>query len=289
MDNKSFDVRKEARFGIGFRREHFETLFQRNEGIDFLEILPENFMDFGGRPARALDRALERWPVVIHGVSLNIGGLGPLDEAYLDALGRVVARVHPPWTTDHLSASGAHGVNYHDLVPLPFTREAVEYVAGRVRQVQARLGVPFGLENPSYYLQMPGAEMSEAEFVVEVLRRADCGMLLDVNNVFVNATNHGYDPRAFIDAIPVDRVLQIHLGGHEDLGDMLLDTHGRPVRDEVYDLYDYATRRIGPRWTLLERDNDIPPVEELLAEVARLRSIEAASRGGTLHAEARAT
>lgn len=286
MNGQSIDLRKEARFGIGFRREHFESVFQRNEGIDFLEILPENFMDFGGRPARALDRALERWPVVIHGVSLNIGGLGPLDESYLDALGRLINRVRPPWFTDHLSASGAHSVNYHDLVPLPFTREAVDHVAERVRQVQARFGVPFGLENPSYYLRMPGAEMTEAEFIASVLRRADCGLLLDVNNVFVNATNHGYDARAFIDAIPADRVLQVHLGGHEDLGDMLLDTHGRPVRDEVFDLYDYAMKRMGPRWTLLERDNDIPPVEDLLAEVARLRAIEAAARGGTPTAEA---
>lgn len=279
MHAKPIEVRKEARFGIGFRREHFETIFQRNEGIDFLEILPENFMDFGGRPARALEQALERWPVTIHGVSLNIGGLGPLDDVYLEALGRVIARVRPPWFTDHLSASGAHSVHYHDLVPLPFNRAAVDHVVERVRRVQARLDVPFGLENPSYYMKLPGAEMTEAEFVNEVLHRADCGMLLDVNNVFVNATNHGYDARAFINALPADRVLEVHMAGHEDLGDLLLDTHGRPVRDEVFALYEYAVRRIGPRWTLLERDNDVPPVERLLDEVAHLRAIEVRTRG----------
>lgn len=288
MNRSPVDIRQEARFGIGFRREHFETLFQRQEGIDFLEILPENFMGFGGRPHRALEKALERWPVTMHAVSLNLGGLGPLDESFLDALWRFIQWVRPPWFTDHLSASGAHSVNYHDLVPLPFTREAVDHVVGRIRQVQARLGVPFGLENPSYYMKLPGAEMTEAEFINEVLHRADCGMLLDVNNVFVNATNHGYDARAFIDSLPAHRVLEVHMAGHEDLGDLLLDTHGRPVRDEVFDLYEYAVRRIGPRWTLLERDNDIPPVEVLLGEVARLRAIEAGARAGGRPREAAA-
>lgn len=284
MQHGTIEVRQEARFGIGFRREHFESIFERHDGIGFLEILPENFMDFGGRPARALERALERWPVTLHGVSLNIGGLGPLDDAFLEALNRMVQRVRPPWFTDHLSASGAHSVNYHDLVPLPFTEEAIDHVVQRIRQFQARLQVPFGLENPSYYMMLPGAEMTEAEFVNEVLRRADCGMLLDVNNVYVNARNHGYDPEAFIDAMPADRVLEIHMAGHEDLGDLLLDTHGRPVRDEVYDLYRYAVRRIGPRWTLLERDNHVPPIEDLLDEVARLRAV---AEGAALPAAAR--
>ena len=264
-------------FGLGLRRELFDGIFEPDVDIDFVEILPENFMGFGGRPQEVLEHARERWPVLVHGVSLSLGGPDPLDEAYLDDLARILRRLEAPWFSDHLSFSKAHGVAYHDLLPLPFTEEAVRHVTNRIRQVQDRMGRPFLVENPSYYVALAGAEMTEAEFVREVVTRADCGLLLDVNNVYVNARNHGYDAHAFLDAMPAGRVLEYHVAGHDDSGPFLVDSHGTPVRDEVYALYEYAVRTLGPAWTLLERDNAVPPVPDLLREVSELR--RAAARG----------
>ncbi|RJO64909.1 MAG: DUF692 domain-containing protein [Myxococcales bacterium] len=258
-------------FGVGLRRPHFDEIGDNHEGVDFLEIISENFMRFGGRPRHVLDRMIERFPIVLHGVSLSIGSLDPLNEDYLHALKDVVGRVRPPWFSDHLSYSSNFGVEYHDLIPLPFTEEALEHVVRRVERVQETVGIPFLLENPSYYVQMPGGEMTEAEFISEVVRRSGCGLLLDVNNVFVNGTNQGYDPYRFIDSIPTDRVVQYHIAGHDDSGDFLIDTHGRRIKPEVYDLYVYALSKTGPKWTLLEWDNDIPPLKTLLAENGHVR------------------
>jgi uncharacterized protein (UPF0276 family) len=261
----------ELTFGVGLRRPHFDGILENNAGIDFLEILSENYMAFGGRPRRVLRAAAERFPIVMHGVSLNIGGLDPLNPDYLVRLGRLIEEVRPPWFSDHLSYSAHGGVEYNDLIPLPFTEEAVAHVVERIKQVQAIADVPFLLENPSYYVVMPGAEMSEAEFVCEVVRRADCGLLLDVNNVHVNAVNHGYDARAFIDAMPAERVLQYHIAGHDSSGEFVIDTHGSYIIDEVYALYRYTLGRIGPAWTLLEWDNNIPSLEQLLRENDNVR------------------
>lgn len=258
-------------FGLGLRRPHFDEIFENHGGVDFLELISENFMDFGGRTRAILERAIETFPVVAHGVSLSVGGPDPLKEDYLERLKTFVRFVKPPWFSDHLCYTSAFGVEYHDLMQLPFTEEAVKHVAERIKKIQGKIGIPFLVENISYYAVMPG-EMTEAEFTREVVTRADCGLLLDVNNVFVNGTNHGYDPRAFIDAMPADRVLQYHIGGHDASGPFIVDTHSRPVRGEVLDLYAYTLRKIGPAWTLLEWDNDIPGLDVLLAENDKVRS-----------------
>ncbi len=270
---------KELRFGVGLRRNHFDTIHENHEGIDFLEILPENYMDFGGRPRHVLRRAREQFPIVTHGVSLSIGGLDPLDMDYLRGVRELVKELDAPWFSDHLCYASAFGVQYHDLLPLPFTAEAIDHVVARVRTAQEFVGRPLLLENPSYYVEMPGKEMSEAEFLVAVATRADCGILLDVNNVYVNATNHGYDARAFIDAMPAERVLQLHIAGHDDTGPFLIDTHGSHIIDEVFDLYAYTLKRIGPAWTLLEWDNEIPDLPVLLAENANVRRVAASALG----------
>ena len=263
--------------GVGLRRQHFDSILEHHPGVDFFEILPENFMRFGGRPRDILKRAADSLPIVIHGTALSIGGPDPLSERYLDELEELIRLVRPPWFSDHLCYSSAHGVEYFDLIPLPFTEEVVAHVVDRVKAVQDRMGIPFLVENPSYYVKMPGAEMTEAEFVHAIVTRADCGLLLDVNNVFVNATNHGYDPRAYVDAMPRGRVLQYHMAGHFQDEDVLIDTHGAAVRQEVLDLYEYTLGVLGPAWTLLEWDNNIPPLDDLLAENDRVRA--SAERG----------
>jgi hypothetical protein len=266
-------------YGIGLRSKHFDTLWDHADDFDFLEVLCENFMAFGGKPAAVLDRARERFPLVLHGVGLSIGRPEPLDEGYLDALFALARRIEAPWFSDHLCFSSAFGVTYHDLVPLPFVEEAVARVAERARALQARAGVPFLIENPSYYIAFAASEMSEAEFLTEIVERADCGLLLDINNVYVNAENHGYDPRAFIDALPLDRVVQLHMAGHQRLPDVIIDTHGDHVVDPVLELFQYTIAKTGPVATLLEWDNDIPPIETMVAENDKIRRAGVAVHG----------
>lgn len=260
--------------GIGLRRDHWDDLFRDGAapGVDFLEILSENFMRRGGRPARALAQAAERWPLVLHGTALSIGSVDPLDPDYLDALAELADRARPHWISDHLCFSSAYGTHYLDLVPLPFTEESLAHVADRVRAVQHRLGRPFLLENPSYYIEYTASTMTEADYLTALCERADCGLLLDVNNIWVNAKNHDYDPYAFVDALPAHRVVQIHLAGHEDQGDVIIDTHGAPMIDPVLDLYAHTLRRTGPVATLIEWDNAIPPLPRLLEENDRARA-----------------
>ncbi|MCB9736182.1 MAG: DUF692 domain-containing protein [Deltaproteobacteria bacterium] len=259
-------------YGIGLRRTHFDTLPAWLERFDFFEVLSENFMAFGGRPREVLRRVAAARPVVLHGVSLSIGSVDPLDESYLDALSGLIDEVKPRWFSDHLCLSSFEEVDYHDLVPLPFTEEAVAHVAERVRAVAGRAPVPFLLENPSYYIAYRDSEMSEAEFLREVVTRADCGLLLDVNNVYVNAENHGYDARAFIDALPLERVAQLHMAGHLVLPDVIIDTHGAPVVPAVMDLFRYVLERTGPVSTLLEWDHDIPPIDVMARELDAIRT-----------------
>ena len=252
--------------GIGLRREFYEALPQTERSLDWVEIIPENFLTLGGRSRRALDACAERWPVLPHGVGLNIGGPDALDEDYLTRLTALVKEVDAPFFSDHLCYSRLGGVVLHDLLPLPFNEEAVEHVVPRVREVMARVGRPFLLENPSYYARMPGGTLAEASFLRTVVEQADCGLLLDVNNVFVNARNHGYDPRAFIDALPLERVVQIHLAGHTRYPDVIIDTHIGPIIDDVWSLYRYVLARTGPVSTLIEWDQDIPSLEAVLEE-----------------------
>lgn len=266
-------------YGVGLRRLHWDELFDHAGDVDFLELLAENFMGSGGRIRAVRDRAAAGFPIVLHGTALSIGSVSPLDRDYLDALGQLIRDTRALWFSDHLCFSSAFGVEYHDLMPVPFTEEALAHVAARVRAVQAIADVPFLLENPSYYVQFGASEMSEAEFLRALVERADCGLLLDVNNVFVNSRNHGYDPRAFIDALPLDRVAQIHMAGHHDLGDVIIDTHGAPVIDPVLELYAYTIERTGPVSTLLEWDNEIPPLPVLLAENEKVRRAGTAVTG----------
>jgi uncharacterized protein len=241
--------------------------------VGWLEIAPENYMHRGGRFADGLARCRERWPIVTHGLCLSLGGFDPLDGAYLRELRAFVESVGTPWHSDHLCFGAVDGVALHDLLPLPFHEASVRRVVERVRRAQDALGLPLAVENVSAYAQMPGATMSEADFVAEIAERADCGLLLDVNNIFVNSLNHGFDPHAALARYPLGRVVQMHVAGHELVGDRWIDTHGAPVRDEVLELLGVALEATGPVPVLLERDDNFPPWGELCAEIARVDSV----------------
>jgi uncharacterized protein (UPF0276 family) len=227
----------------------------------------------GGRPLDWLDRIRAHYPVVMHGVSLSIGSTDPLDEDYLDRLAALAHRIEPAWVSDHLCWTGVGGINMHDLLPLPYTEEALRQVVGRVGRVQERLGRRILLENVSSYVGFVESALTEWEFLAEVARRADCLILLDINNIHVSAFNNGFDPNDYVDAIPVERVQQFHLAGHDDCGTHIIDTHDHPVVAPVWDLYARAVRRFGPVSTMIERDDRIPPLAELLAELDRARTI----------------
>jgi uncharacterized protein len=220
------------------------------------------------------------YPVVLHGVSLSIGSTDPLDDAYLEALDGLARAVEPAWISDHLCWGTAHGFNAHDLLPLPYTGAMLDHVVGRVQAVQERLRRRILLENPSSYLAFRESEMSEAEFLAEVARRADCGILLDVNNIYVSAHNHRFDPGAYLAAMPAERIGQVHLAGHSVEGDLLIDTHDAVVREEVWQLYADAVRRFGTRPTMIEWDAHVPPFAELTAELDRARAVAATAAGG---------
>lgn len=259
--------------GVGLRRDHFDRILSAPTGVDWFEAISENFMVPGGRPLDILRRVRRDYPVVLHGVSLSIGSTDPLDADYLSRLQALIRAIEPAWVTDHLCWTGVSGVNSHDLLPMPYTEEALAHVVRRVQQVQERLGRRIGLENPSSYLTWTASTISEWDFLAAVAERADCGVMLDVNNVFVSARNHGFDPAAYVDAIPKDRVWQFHLAGHSDHGTHLLDTHDHPVREEVWDLYRRAVRRFGTVPTLIEWDGNIPAWDRLEAESRRAREV----------------
>jgi uncharacterized protein (UPF0276 family) len=227
----------------------------------------------GGNPRRVLEAVRREYPVVLHGVSLSIGSIDPLNRRYLDQLDALARAVEPAWISDHLCWGSAHGIYAHDLLPIPYTEEALAHIAARVQAVQDRLGRRILLENPSSYMQLAGADMTEWEFLAELARRADCGILLDVNNVYVSAHNHGFDPRAYVDALPAERIGQIHLAGHTQEGSLLIDTHDQYVCDDVWDLYDYAIGRLGPRSTMIEWDAQVPEFEVLERELDRAAQI----------------
>ncbi len=262
-------------FGLGLRPEHYAEFGPGPSGVDWLEVISENFMVAGGKPLHHLDRLRRDHPMVMHGVSMSIGSTDPLDLGYLRELKALAARIEPAWLSDHLCWTGVDHHNLHDLLPLPYTEAALRHVADRVRQVQDVLGRRLLLENVSSYVSFEGDEMSEWEFITELLQRADCELLLDVNNVYVSSVNHGFDPRQFIDAMPRERVRQIHLAGHEDHGSYLIDTHGHPVCDAVWSLYRHTVGRFGAVPTMIERDDHIPPLADLLAELGQARQIQA--------------
>jgi uncharacterized protein len=262
--------------GLGLRREHFRHVVEMRPAIGWFEVITENFMVAGGNPRRVLEAVRRDYPVVLHGVSLSIGSTDPLDETYLDGVEALARAVEPAWISDHLSWGTAHGVNAHDLLPLPYTEEALAHVARRVARVQERLGRRILLENPSSYLELDG-DMTEYEFLAELARRADCGILLDVNNVFVSAHNHGWDASAYLAALPAARVGQIHLAGHSEDGELLIDSHDGHVGEGVWRLYGEAVARFGARATMIEWDADVPAFEELEAELARAAACERAA------------
>jgi uncharacterized protein (UPF0276 family) len=265
--------------GVGLREPHFAHLMRTGPadwGVDWFEILSENFLDHRGYAALVLDHVAEHRPVVMHGVSLSIGSVDPLDFAYLDKLAELASRVKPVWISDHLCWTGIAGVNSHDLLPMPLTEASLAHVTARVRAVQDRLGRALILENPSTYLRFAGPQMPEWEYLARLAEDAGCGLLLDVNNVHVSAFNHGFDAAAYIEALPADRIVQVHLAGPRDCGTHLLDTHDSSVLEAVWELYALAMRRTGGVSTLLEWDSDIPPYEELLAELGKARAYRAA-------------
>jgi uncharacterized protein (UPF0276 family) len=233
----------------------------------------ENYLVPGGRPLHNLMRVRERFPIALHGVSLSIGSTTPLDLPYLAQVKALAARVQPVWISDHLCWTGVNGKNLHDLLPLPYTEEALAHVVARVRAVQEILGRRILLENVSSYLAFNDSRMTEWEFLSAVAQQADCLILLDVNNVYVSGVNHEFDPITYLDAIPADRVQQIHLAGHENHGDYLIDTHDQPVPDVVWSLYTEALKRFGAVPTMIERDANIPPLAELEAELRIARRL----------------
>jgi hypothetical protein len=262
-------------FGLGLRPEHYREFLEGRPRVDWLEVLSENYLVPGGRPLHHLDRIRRDVPMVMHGVSLSIGSADPLDLGYLRELKALAARIEPGWISDHLCWTGVDHRNLHDLLPLPYTEASLRHLADRVAQVQEVLGRRLVLENVSSYLSFAADEMSEAEFIVELCRRSDCALLLDVNNVYVSSVNHGFDARAFIDAMPAERVVQIHLAGHQDHGTHLIDTHDAPVCEAVWHLYEHTLRRLGAVPTMIERDDHIPALEALLVELDRARAIAA--------------
>ena len=259
--------------GIGLRREHYDLVLRERPAVAWFEVISENFMGEGGRPRHLLERVRENYPVALHGVSLSIGSAERVNPEYLRRLKELVDRVEPELVSDHLCWASLGGHNSHDLLPLPFTEEAVHTAAQKIRQVQEALGRSILVENISTYLEFAGTPLKEWEFLSAVVEEADCGVLLDVNNIYVNSRNHGFDPVDFIAGVPVGRVRQFHLAGHEDRGDVVIDTHDHPVPDPVWSLFRAAVRRFGPRPALIERDDRIPELHVLQAEAARATAL----------------
>ncbi len=253
--------------GVGLRPQHFNHVLAEQPAVDWFEVITENFMEDYGWSRHVLHNVSERYPVVFHGVSLSIGSSDPLNRSYLDGVKKLANEVSPRWVSDHLCWTGTLGRNSHDLLPLPFTEECLDHVAARVCQVQDHLERPLVLENPSSYVQFKSKDMTEWEFLTALTERTECLLLLDVNNVYVSARNHGFDPTDFIDGVPSDRIVQVHVAGHTDNGAHCIDTHDSAVCDDVWQLYAYLCRSTGPVSTLLEWDANIPAFSDLLAEV----------------------
>ena len=262
-------------FGVGLRAEHYDDVLAGATGADWFEAISDNYMDSFGRPLAILEAVRRDAPVALHGVSLSIGSVDPIDRDYLERLASLIERIEPEIVSDHLCWSRFGGRSLYDLLPLPLTEECLDHVAGRVREVQDVLGRRILLENPSTYLAWNDSTIPEAEFLAELAQRADCGLLLDVNNVYVSAVNLDFDPVAYLDAIPADRVGQIHLAGFSDCGTHLFDTHSRPVSDEVWRLYSYTVDRLGlgDVATMVEWDDDIPEWSRLIEEIDRARDV----------------
>jgi len=268
--------------GIGLRRAFFNEILQNNRDIDWLEIVPENFITFGGRPRDTLKKCLARWPIISHGVGLSLGAVTPFSPDYLQGLKNLLDQLDSPFFSDHLCYSSYGNHQYHDLIPLPFTEESVTHTVERIDQIRDKMKRPLVIENISYYIASENPEMDEATFITEILKRSDAGLLLDINNVYVNSKNHGFDAKEFLAKLPTDKVVQIHLAGHWDRGDVVIDTHGAAVCQDVWELYawytSYAKRSIS---TLIEWDNDIPPLSMILDEAKKAKQVRATALKGS--------
>ncbi|MDH5546162.1 MAG: DUF692 domain-containing protein [Gammaproteobacteria bacterium] len=260
-------------FGLGLRTDHYQQVLDTLPSVDWFEIISENYLVPGGKPLHFLDRIRADYPMVMHGVSMSIGGSEPLNLDYLKQLKQLAQRIDAGWISDHLCWTGFGRHNAHDLLPLPYSEEALNYVSQRIQQVQDILGRRILIENVSSYVEFNDSQMSEWDFVVQVAERSDCLLLVDVNNIYVSARNHQFDAREYIDAIPTHRVQQIHLAGHTDCGTHIIDTHDEPVCDDVWQLYAYAIKRFGEVSTMIERDDNIPPLETLLDELDEARRL----------------
>lgn len=260
-------------YGLGLRSAYYQPILEQMPAVDWFEIVSENFMVQGGKALYYLDAIAERYPLVMHGVSLSIGGPHALDQEYLQQLKSLADRVQPAWISDHLCWSRGNAHQLHDLLPLPYTEESLAYVADRVRQVQDVIQRPLVLENVSSYVRAAGDEFSEWAFLAALSGLSGCELLLDVNNVYVSARNHGFDAWTFIEGLPAHSVRQLHLAGHHDYGDYVIDTHDHPVSDPVWALYQRTLEHLGPVATLLERDDHFPPFDELLAELDKARQL----------------
>lgn len=260
-------------YGLGLRREHYRDFLDTDVPVDFVEVISENFMVDGGQPLDILRRVRERHPVILHGVSMSIGSADGLRGDYLQRLRKLTDAIDPLFVSDHLSWSRFAHFNSHDLLPLPYTEETLAVVCRNIDTAQEALGRPMLFENPSSYVSFAASSMTEWEFLAEMSRRTGCGLLLDVNNIYVSARNHGWDAQAYLRGIPAKAVRQIHLAGHTESEDLLIDTHDQPVNDEVWALYAAATAMLGPIATMIERDDAIPPLRELLAELDIARGL----------------
>lgn len=260
-------------FGLGLRPEHYEAILQQRPALDWLEIITENYLIPGGKPLYFLDQIRRHYPIVMHGVSLSIGSVDPLDFTYLQQVKTLAERIEPIWISDHLCWTGTEGLNMHDLLPLPYTQQTIDHVVSRIQRVQDFLGRQILIENVSSYLTYQQSEMQEWEFLTEIVQRADCYILLDVNNIYVSSVNHDFNPQTYLNNIPPQRIYQIHLAGHANHGDYIIDTHDATVIQAVWDLYASAIKRFGAISTMIERDDNIPPLNELLLEVEEARNV----------------
>ncbi len=264
--------------GVGLRSQHFAAFAEGAVQVDWVEAISENFMMQGGRALSVLDAVRCERPVALHGVAMCIGSRDPINPDYIRRLKSLITRVEPAYVSDHLSWGSLHGAYVHDLLPLPMTEETLKHVISRIHQAQEMLGHPLVFENVSSYIRYSASDIPEWEFVAAVAQGADCGILLDVNNVYVNAKNHGFDAQTYIDAMPAERVVQLHMAGHTDCGTHLLDTHKGPISDTVWSLYRHTIQRFGAVSTLIEWDEDVPDIDTLLAEAAQAEAIVNAVR-----------
>ncbi len=260
--------------GLGLRTDHYSYILEKKPPVDWFEILTENYFYEGGNPLYYLDKIREHYPMVMHGVSLSIGSTEPLDFDYLKQVNQLAERIQPKWISDHLCWTGIHQRNLHDLLPLPYTEQIIEHVVGRIQCVQDFYKRQLVLENVSSYISYKDSEMTEWEFLSEIAKRADCLILLDLNNIYVSSFNHGFDAETYLNAIPIDRVQQFHLAGHSNYKDYIIDTHDHPVIKDVWDLYAKAIKRFGDISTMIERDDKIPPFKVLWQELEYAKQIK---------------